>query len=79
MFEVELPFGRQTQEDRILAHLESGRSITPLEALNLYGCFRLGGRIYDLKKRGIKIEKRMVETTGGAHVACYRLERIELC
>lgn len=75
---AQLSFNRQSQEQLILAHLKSGKSITPLEALNLYHCLRLGGRIFDLKKRGHKIEKRMVETSGGAHVACYRLERIEL-
>lgn len=74
---LHLPFDRKTQEANILAHLESGRAITPLDALNLYKCFRLGGRIYDLKKRGYKIEKKMVQTPGGAHVASYFLERKE--
>jgi hypothetical protein len=64
---------RQSQEERILAHLKSGKSITPLDALNLYGCFRLGGRIFDIKKRGYTIETNMVKTTGGATVASYRL------
>jgi len=71
---AQLSFGRQSQEELILAHLKSGKAITPLDALNLYKCFRLGGRIYDLKKRGFKIAKRMVETSGGKHVASYRLE-----
>lgn len=74
MTQESLQFDRQSQEQRILEHLKSGRPITPLDALNLYGCFRLGGRIYDLKKRGFKIEKQMVETSGGAHVASYKLE-----
>lgn len=64
----------RSQEDRILAHLKSGRSITPIEALNLYKSFRLGARIHTLKKQGYKIEKQMVETPGGAHVAQYRLK-----
>ena len=48
-----------TQCAQIKAHLQSGRSITPLEALDLYGCFRLGARIYDLRKEGMDIERQM--------------------
>lgn len=44
-----------TQNDKILAHLERFGSITPLEALELYGIMRLGARIYDLKRMGYKI------------------------
>jgi len=49
-----------TQEKQILDHLKSGRAITPIEALDLYGCFRLASRISDLKKEHTKIEKTMV-------------------
>lgn len=38
-----------TQNIFIAEHLRSGKSITPLEALNLYGCFRLGARIFELQ------------------------------
>lgn len=44
----------------ILNHMEKYGSITPLEALNLYGCFRLSGRIYDLRKQGIPIRTETV-------------------
>lgn len=37
-----------SQNKAILQHLQKGHSITPLEALHLYGCFRLSARIYDL-------------------------------
>ena len=42
-----------SQCDRILTHLQSGKTINPLQALNLYGCFILGARIYDLKQAGM--------------------------
>lgn len=64
----------QTQADDILRHLQSGRPITPLEALEKYGCFRLGGRIYDLKKLGHKIKTDMVQQNG-KRFASYSLER----
>lgn len=53
-----------TQEKQILDHLKSGHSITPLEALDLYGCFRLASRISDLKKDYPQIEKVMVSKNG---------------
>lgn len=31
-----------TQKERILDYLMEGHSLTSLEALNLFGCFRLG-------------------------------------
>lgn len=44
-----------TQCDRILAHLKDRGSLSQREALELYGCMRLGSRVHDLRKRGIKI------------------------
>lgn len=41
-----------SQKDNILFHLEEFGSITPLEALKEYGCFRLAARISDLKQDG---------------------------
>ncbi len=61
-----------SQTKQIREHLESGRSITPLEALKLYGCFRLGARIWDLRDAGLDIETTIVEV-GGKHFASYRL------
>ena len=66
-----------THSNQVLAHLKSGKPITPVEALGEYGCFRLGARIFDLKKRGYRIDRQMVdvETRDGgiARVAEYRL------
>lgn len=50
-----------TQTESILRHLKTHGSITPLDALNKYGCMRLGARIYDLRKTGVQIV-RMIET-----------------
>lgn len=48
-----------TQTQRILKHLETVGSITPREALDLFGCMRLGARIWDLKREGYPITKTM--------------------
>jgi len=61
-----------TQSAAILAHLRDIGPLTPLDALRLYGCFRLGGRIYDLKRAGHTIVTEMVEDNG-KHYARYRL------
>lgn len=45
----------RTQTEAILAHLKSGRTITPMDALNLYGCMRLGARIFDIRHMGYDI------------------------
>ena len=53
-----------SQCERILIHLQSGKTINPLQALDLYGCFRLGARIYDLKQAGFDIDSRLVYENG---------------
>lgn len=63
----------KSQTEEILKHLKTGRSLSPLEALEKFGCFRLGGRIYDLKKQGYNIITDTVEKNG-KRFASYRLE-----
>jgi len=69
----------ESQNKRIRAYLESGRKLTPLDALYQFGCFRLGARIYDLKRRGMLIETDIIEITspavynGKKKVAQYRM------
>lgn len=50
---------KTTHLKEILAHLKSGKTITRLEAVNLFGCYNLPARIYDLKKLGYNIEATM--------------------
>ena len=62
----------RSQNAKILDYMKSKKSITPLEALNLFGCFRLSGRIYDLKKEGHNIKAKLV-TKNGKTFAKYSL------
>lgn len=62
-----------TQRDEIRRALLDGESLTPLDALSRFHCFRLGARIHELKREGMAIEVEMVKTSGGATVASYRL------
>ena len=64
---------KQSQLAALLAWLEAGDEITPLDALRAFGAMRLGARVYDLKRQGYDIRKHMVETPSGARVASYWL------
>lgn len=51
-----------TQKERILNHLKEYGSITPLQALSLYGVYRLSSCINRLKRKdGHKIVTRKTE------------------
>jgi len=50
----------KSQNDAILSHLRRS-PITPLEAIQKYGCLRLGARIYDLKQSGHQIARDLIE------------------
>lgn len=50
-----------TQELMILEYMNTHRGITQREAEDVFGCYRLSARIYDLKQRGIKIDRIMEE------------------
>ena len=55
---------KPTQTAAIRAQLERGESITPLQALSLYGCFRLAARIFDLKAEGLTIDSNTITING---------------
>lgn len=67
----------ETQNKRIEKYLLSGRTLTPLEALYKFSCFRLSARIYDLRKRGLDIESRRRKITSDGkqkYVVEYKLK-----
>ena len=69
------PLSKGAQMEAILNHLKTGASITPLDALRLFGCFRLGARVWDLKARGHNITAEIVkDPSTGKRYASYKLE-----
>ena len=64
----------RSQCNAIIDYLATGRSLTPLEALRRWGCFRLGARVWDLKRQGHRIHSSMVERAG-KRFASYRLDK----
>lgn len=67
-----------SQAGLILMHLLSGKEINPIQALNEYGCYRLGAVIFNLKKEGWLIQTRIERFTKSngrkGHYAVYKLE-----
>ena len=61
----------QSQESKILDHMLRGHRITGMDALNLFGCWRLPARIADIKKRGFPIQSEFISTPSGKQVKAY--------
>ncbi len=59
---------KKTQTDQIFDHLSAGHSLTPQQALQMFGCFRLAAIVHRLRKRGYEI---LNLTPDGKH-ATYR-------
>lgn len=63
-----------TQKAQIKAWLENGNSITPIEALQQWGCFRLAAVINRLRNDGMDIVTEKV-TNGRKSFAKYYLKK----
>lgn len=63
-----------SQNALIKGWLLNGKSITPMEALNMFGCFRLSARIANLREEGLQVVTDMV-TINDKRVARYYLHK----
>ena len=68
----------ESQCTQIITALINGKRITPLDALDWYGCFRLASRISELKKLGWNIEKETVLLSSGKRIARYYMDEKKL-
>lgn len=62
-----------TQNERLLNHLLTGKTITPLEALGVFGIYRLAARVYELKAKGHDIECTTKLDPNGNQYGSYKL------
>ena len=62
----------KAQTERILNYLSKNKGITPIDALNRFGCFRLAARISDLRRAGHRIFTDSI-TKNGKTFANYKL------
>lgn len=69
---------KESQRRSIQTWLFNGHSLTPIEALNMFGAFRLSAVIYVLKNDyDMPIETEMVYEEGGKRYAKYYLKKEE--
>ena len=61
-----------SQKAQIKAALLAGETLTPIDALNRYGCFCLGARIAEIKADGLNIVN-VWRTVDGKRVAAYKI------
>ena len=62
-----------SQNEQIKEWLLEGKTLSSLEALNLFGCMRLASRIHDLRERGLNIHKERIVTPSGKYVTQYSI------
>jgi hypothetical protein len=62
-----------TQKDLILSYLQQGFTLTPLQALHQFGCFRLSAVIFNLRAEGYSIESKLVRNSNNKKFAQYKL------
>lgn len=69
----------ESQNYQLLEYLKNHKGCTKLEVQMALGIGNVGGRIFDLRKRGIKIDRKMISVTKAngktAIVAYYSLAR----
>ena len=66
-----------SQTALIKGWLLNGKSITQLDALNMFGCFRLAARIADIREQGLDVVTDMI-TVNDKRIAKYYLFQWEL-
>lgn len=64
-----------TQTEQIIQHLKSGRTLTALEARDLFQCLSLSQRVTPLIRAGYPIESKTIKTKTGKHIAQYSWKR----
>jgi len=81
---------KKSQKQQIRFYLESGGKLTPMAALNFWGCFRLSARIYNINEdyynewlqddfwefnsQPEEIKTEIITTASGKRVAQYSLK-----
>ena len=63
----------RSQAGLILRHLQSGGTLTALDALDLFGCNRLAARVADLRNKGYHVKARWLTLPNGKRVSEYYL------
>lgn len=54
----------ESQKEMILSALVAGETLTPIDALKRFGCFKLATRVSELKRDGVPVKIEMVSCEG---------------
>jgi hypothetical protein len=52
-------------------YLQAGNSLTPIDALEKFNCFRLAARVKNLRDAGVNIRSELLHTSDGKKYARY--------
>jgi len=63
-----------SQNKKIADYLNKGKKLTPIDALNKFGCFRLAARIADLRNEGMNIKTNTIKLDNNKLIAQYSLK-----
>jgi hypothetical protein len=63
-----------SQNKQIADYLNKGKKLTPIDALNKFGCFRLAARIADLRNDGMNIVTNTIKLENKKQVAQYSIK-----
>lgn len=63
-----------SQNKQIADYLNKGKKLTPIEALNKFGCFRLAARIADLRNEGMNIVTTTIKLENKKQIAQYSIK-----
>ena len=62
-----------TQKNQVRRYLLDGNSVTPLEALRMFGAFRLSAIIFELREEGLPVVTEKIQVAPKKRVAKYYL------
>jgi hypothetical protein len=63
-----------SQNKQIADYLNKGKKLTPIDALNKFGCFRLAARIADLRNEGMNIITNTIKLENKKQIAQYSIK-----
>ena len=63
-----------SQIQQIANYLNKGKKLTPIDALNKFGCFRLAARIADLRNEGMNIVTNTIKLENKKQIAQYSVK-----
>ena len=63
-----------SQNKQIADYLNKGKKLTPIDALNKFGCFRLAARIADLRNKGMNIVTNTIKLENKKQIAQYSVK-----